>query len=233
MLARMFGEIDPLLCDAHRGEGGSDRRGRRRDEREHRAVVRRVGLHIEQLRARHSADRRAQRVDGGGITPLGEVRYAFDQRRGHQLFLNRSMSQRCIAALPATSDPFPSLLSTSDAPSCRVTMPPASRMSNVPAAMSHGASCCSQKPSSRPAATSARSRAAAPARRTPLAAPITAANCARYTCSTLSDLKGKPVPMSACLGSVIAETLRRVSSSNAPPPRIARYVCLRQTPWVT
>src|SRR5207249_2506083 len=197
------------------------------------AIVRGVGLHVEELHARHSGHRGAERVDRRRVAACGEIWYAFDELRRHQLLLSRSMSHLWIAALPATTEPSLSLLNTSAAPLSRVTMPPASRISNAPAAMSHGASCSSQKPSSRPAATSAKSSAAAPARRMPLAAPVTAANCARYTCNWLSALNGKPVPISARRGSVTAETLRRVSSSNAPPPRIALYVRWRLTSWMT
>ena len=48
-----------------------------------------------------------------------------------------------------------------------VTMPPASRTSSEPAAMSHGLRRSSQNASYRPQATSARSSAAAPERRMP------------------------------------------------------------------
>src|SRR3989442_15601762 len=86
----------------------------------------------------HLGDRRAQGIDRRAVAALREIRHAFDERSGHQLFLRRSMSQRCIAALPATMEPLLSLLRTSAAPLGRVTMPPASRMSNVPAAISQG-----------------------------------------------------------------------------------------------
>ena len=50
-------------------------------------------------------------------------------------------------------------------PASPVTLPPASSISSEAAAMSQGRSLSSQKPSKRPAATYARSRAAAPALR--------------------------------------------------------------------
>lgn len=53
------------------------------------------------------------------------------------------------------------------APSNRVTLPPASRTSSAPAAVSHDFSPNSQKPSNRPQATDAKSNAADPSRRTP------------------------------------------------------------------
>ena len=53
---------------------------------------------------------------------------------------------------------------------------PASRISRIPAAMSHGDRPYSQKPSKRPAATQARSSAAAPNRRTPATSGTTAAS---------------------------------------------------------
>ena len=73
-----------------------------------------------------------------------------------------------MAGFPATTD----VCSTpTSRPAKSVTRPPASRTSSTPAAMSHADSCCSQKPSNRPAATLARSSAAAPGRRMPLVAP--------------------------------------------------------------
>src|SRR2546430_15291987 len=59
------------------------RRVRRGDEREHRAVVRRVGLHVEQANAGDGRERRAEGLDGRVISTCGEVRHALDEGGGH------------------------------------------------------------------------------------------------------------------------------------------------------
>ena len=65
-------------------------------------------------------------------------------------------------------DASTSRLFSANAPSAKfVTRPPAYSTSRIPAAVSHGFRLNSQKASSRPAATYARSSAADPARRTP------------------------------------------------------------------
>ena len=87
--------------------------------------------------------------------------------------------------------------------------------------MSHADSRCSQKPSNRPAATSARSSAAEPGRRMPLVRAATRANWAWYSPSRDVSLNGKPVPISANAGSAMAETASRRSPCQAPPPRAA------------
>src|SRR5204863_2242862 len=129
MLARMFREVDPLPGDAHRRERGVPGRLGIAHHGQDGSVVCGVGLHVQELYARDIGHRRAQRVDRPLIAALGKVRYTFHERSGgdHQLFLTRSMSHLCIAELPATTGP--SVLSTSVAPSGRVMMPPASRMS--------------------------------------------------------------------------------------------------------
>ena len=80
-------------------------------------------------------------------------------------------------AVPAITWP-PCLYSS---PKMVPTRPPASVMSSVPAAVSQGLRPISQKPSTRPAATYARSSAAEPGRRRPAALSITALSIARYS----------------------------------------------------
>ena len=80
VLAGVGREIDARRRHLHGPKRRLDGGRRRRDEREHRAVVRRVGLDVEQLRSRHGDDRRAQRGDHVWIPALGKVRHAFDQR---------------------------------------------------------------------------------------------------------------------------------------------------------
>src|SRR5207237_7472271 len=48
-----------------------------------RAVVRRVGLHVEQANAGGGRERRAEGLDGRVISTCGEVRHALDEGGGH------------------------------------------------------------------------------------------------------------------------------------------------------
>src|SRR5256884_2679587 len=84
VLAPVLGQVDSFGGDAHGGERGLDRGVRRGDEREHRAVVRCVGLHVEQANAGDGRERRAEGLEGGGVAALGEVRHTFDERRWHR-----------------------------------------------------------------------------------------------------------------------------------------------------
>ena len=78
VLARVLRQVDALGGDAHRAEGGLRSRVGAGHEREHRAVVRRIDLHVEQAHAGDARDGRPQRVEGRGVTALGEVGDAFD-----------------------------------------------------------------------------------------------------------------------------------------------------------
>jgi hypothetical protein len=80
VLALVFGEIDPVPRDPHRAERRFGRGLGRRHKREHRAVVRRIGLHVEQPDPRYRAQRRAQGVQDGRVTPLGKVWNTLNQR---------------------------------------------------------------------------------------------------------------------------------------------------------
>ena len=71
--------------------------------------------------------------------------------------------------------------------------------------MSQADNCCSQNPSNRPTATSARSIAAAPGRRIPLVARATLPNWRLYSSSRDIARNGKPVPISANSGSTMVE----------------------------
>ena len=85
MLAVMFAEVDARRRHLHGAERRFDRRGRRGHEREHRAVVRCIGLDVEELHARHMGDRLAQGVEHGRIAAFREVRYTLDQRSAHDV----------------------------------------------------------------------------------------------------------------------------------------------------
>src|SRR5579872_6579071 len=143
-----------------------DRQARRRDvHREHRreqAVV---------LRKRDDGriDRRRRRDRREKSEAAREEREhaenASEKRCGHEPFPSASTlrSSSWIRPFEARIDPA----STAEgAPSMRVTVPPASRTINVPAATSHGFKSNSQNPSNRPQAVYARSSAADPSRRT-------------------------------------------------------------------
>ena len=80
MLTLMCGEIDALLRDLHRGEGGGDGRLERRHEGDHRAMMRRVAGHIEHVGAGCAGDGVANRGDHRRIAAFREIRDAFDER---------------------------------------------------------------------------------------------------------------------------------------------------------
>ena len=80
MLTPMRGQIDALLRDRHRREGGRDRRLERGDEGDHRAMMRWVAGDIEQVGTRRTRDRVANRGDHHRVAALGEIRDAFDER---------------------------------------------------------------------------------------------------------------------------------------------------------
>ncbi len=91
------------------------------------------------------------------------------------------------------------------------TMPPASRTRTMPAATSQGWRPCSQKPSKRPAATKAISREAAPMRRMPALAFITAPISAKARSWPSLPMKGTPVAITEGESSLRAATRRRLS----------------------
>ena len=76
MRAVVSAQIDPLSRDRHAGDERRDELVLRPDEREHRAVVICVAVHVEQPRAR--GERVADRVDRRAIAPLGEVRHGLE-----------------------------------------------------------------------------------------------------------------------------------------------------------
>src|SRR5439155_17326113 len=185
----------------------------RHDKGDHRAVVRAVRRDVEYGDATQAGDRVTNR--GHHVRPptLGEIRDAFDELhrrdgRGSGMpttlwLLNCAISHACMVGLPAmiavrAIDAF--------TPARSVTTPPASRMSRMPAATSHGASSSSQNASKRPHATSARSSAAEPARRMPAVVRINAGSVWRYSSTRSCCLNGKPVPISARPGSTIDDT---------------------------
>ena len=138
---------------------------------------------------------------------------------------DRSSRRRCAAAtrasrgLPATSAPCATV---HGAPSRSVTMPPASRTSSMPAAMSHGARLSSQKASKRPQATSARSSAAAPARRMPDVARMTRGELAQIASRCPRCLNGKPgADQRARRIGDRRDTRSARRARRAPPPRVA------------
>jgi len=106
-------------------------------------------------------------------------------------------------------------------------MPPASVISRLPAAMSQGDRPNSQKPSKRPAATYARSRAAAPGRRMPAVASVIFLNIRTYSSRWASWRNGKPVPISDSDSLPRRDTRIRRSSRKAPRPRVAVNSSLR------
>src|SRR3989442_14119440 len=79
----MLRQIDALRRYAHGAERRVDGGGGRRDEREYRAVVRCVGVNVEQRHGRHRRQRGAQTVERRVVAALGKVRYALDERSGH------------------------------------------------------------------------------------------------------------------------------------------------------
>ena len=89
----------------------------------------------------------------------------------------------------------------------------------MPAAMSQGRRERSQKPSRRPAATQARSRAAEPKRRTPDTRWLTWCSSLRNTAWPGRPAKGMPVPSTQSTSWVRAATRRRLSLRKAPLPR--------------
>ena len=70
MLTAMRGEVDARGRHLHGAERGLDGRVRRRHEREHRTVVRGVGLDVEQPDARHLGDRLTQGVEDSLVTTV-------------------------------------------------------------------------------------------------------------------------------------------------------------------
>ena len=70
MLTAMRGEVDARGRHLHGAERGLDGRVRRRHQREHGAVVRGVGLGVEQPDARHPGDRLAQSIEDGLVTTV-------------------------------------------------------------------------------------------------------------------------------------------------------------------
>ena len=93
MLPSVLREIDARGRHPDRAERGLHRRDGRRHEGEHRTVMRRIRLHVEESHARDGHDGRAQGVQHGLVAALGEVRHAFHQRRRHSLVLRSSRSQ--------------------------------------------------------------------------------------------------------------------------------------------
>ena len=93
--------------------------------------------------------------------------------------------------------------------------------------MSQGERPISQKPSVRPAATQARSRAAEPGRRTPAQRRVTLPNMRMYSSKCANSRNGKPVPMSASSSLSRPLTRMRRSFMKAPAPRVAVKSSLR------
>jgi len=79
----MLREIDALRRHAHGAERRLGGGGGRCDEREHRAVMRCVGLNVEQRHGRHRRQRGAQGVERRLVPALGKVGHALDERSGH------------------------------------------------------------------------------------------------------------------------------------------------------
>src|SRR3569623_1025485 len=162
------------------------------------------------VRRRYRKDRRR-----GGLRWCGERRE--QRRREHHLSAPASSlwSRVCRPSLAARNSLRSVILSP---PRKSVTKPPASLISNRPAATSHGLRSDSQKPSKRPAATQARSRAAEPSRRMPATsgalAPKLRLPCAKSPCPR----NGMPVAISASDRSRRAETRSRCSCTQAPRP---------------
>jgi len=173
----LFGEVDPVGCDAHGCECRFHHGSRVADEGEHERLCA-VSLCTSSNRTPVTAVMAERSASIVAASRPSEKFGTHSTTRGHQLFLNRSMSQRCIAALPRR-------WSSSDVTQhvCGAVGPghDAARFANeqcarrdVPRRELPAPECIEP-----PSATSARSSAAAPARRMPLAAPITAANCDR------------------------------------------------------
>ena len=99
-----------------------------------------------------------------------------------------------------------------------VTRPPASSISSEAAAMSHGRSFSSQKPSKRPAATYARSRAAAPARRIARQRVAKSVKWSRLVRRPRRMSYGKPVARNAWSSRACPETRRGLPLRKRPAP---------------
>ena len=116
MLARVRREIDAVARDGDAGERGVDRVLDRRDEGDHRAVVRLVGRHVEHDDAVDRGDRVANRLDDVSDRRPSEnserIRRA-SWHEGQSVGVRRSgvgqqwsRASACIAGLPASSEPY-------------------------------------------------------------------------------------------------------------------------------
>ena len=82
--------VEPHHVDLLDGHGGGTQGARhqsslgRRREREHGAVVVGVAVSVQQPHAAAPSSARSKRFDDGGITTLGEVRYAQEGQFGHR-----------------------------------------------------------------------------------------------------------------------------------------------------
>ena len=84
--------------------------------------------------------------------------------------------------------------------------------------MSQGDKPISQKPSNLPAATFAKSNAAAPGRRIPAVFNATVLNISAYVSMSEFALKGNPVPIKQSINLSLLETRIRFSFRYAPAP---------------
>src|SRR5437868_12313110 len=123
-------------------------------------------------------------------------------RRPHRKALRTCTIFGCSAGGAATISPPASRCRE---PSKRVTTPPASSTSSWPAATSQGLRPSSQNPSSRPAATHARSIAALPSLREPRASSVNLPNAATTRGTRPRPPYGKPVQTTASTSSAAAE----------------------------
>ena len=79
MFALVLREVDARRCFLHRRERGVDGLVHRRDEREDRAVVRRVGRDVEDGDTIDGGDGGANGVNDRLVTTFGKVRNALDE----------------------------------------------------------------------------------------------------------------------------------------------------------
>ena len=79
----MLTQVDPLTRNGNRGEQRGDELVLHADQREHRAVVIRVAVDVEQARVRN--DRGSDRVDRPAVAPFREVRHGFEPAHARTL----------------------------------------------------------------------------------------------------------------------------------------------------